>query len=278
MPLNPEQFAFRQLAFIGGGNMASAIFGGLIRAGLPAERVIVVEPWAEQAERLRSSLGVQVLPAAGPALAHADGVVWAVKPQVFAAAAAPCREHVSAALQVSVMAGIRSEAIVRASGSQRVVRCMPNTPALIGQGMTGLHAAPAVSPAERQQVEALLAPTGALVWVDEEAQLDAVTAVSGSGPAYLFYLVEAMEAAGVALGLPPAQARQLAVGTCLGASALAAQSDEAPSVLRERVTSKGGTTYAAITSLEQAGVKQHYLAALQAAARRAKELGDELSA
>lgn len=263
------------VAFIGGGNMASAIVGGLLRAGLPPARVTVVEPWAEQADRLRQQFGVTVLDAAGPALAAAGLVVWAVKPQLFQEAATPCAAHVAGALQLSVMAGIRSDAIARATGSARVVRSMPNTPALIGQGMTGLYARPEVDAAGRQQVEALLAPTGRTLWVDDEAHLDAVTALSGSGPAYVFYFVEAMMQAGTELGLSPDQARQLAVGTFAGAAALCGQSDEAPEVLRQRVTSKGGTTHAALTTLDRRDVKAAFVQALHAAADRARELGDE---
>ena len=267
-----------QVAFIGGGNMASAILGGLLRAGLSASAVTVVEPWAEQAQRLREQFGVQVLAAPDASLARADTVVWAVKPQMFQAAAQPCAAHVGHALQLSVMAGIRTDALVRATGSARVVRSMPNTPALVGQGMTGLFARAEVSPAERAQIEALLAPTGATLWVTQEAHLDAVTALSGSGPAYVFYFIEAMMQAGAELGLTPEQARRLAVGTFQGAAALAGQSSEPPEVLRERVTSKGGTTYAALCTLEDAGVKAAFVQALHAAARRADELGAEFGA
>ena len=264
-----------RVAFIGGGNMASAILGGLISAGQPAEGLIVVEPFAEQAEHLRSRYGVQVLAEAGPALATAYSVLWAVKPQLFRQAAAPCAAFVGQALQLSVMAGIRTDAIRQATGSARVVRAMPNTPALIGQGMTGLFACEGVRPDERLAVEALLAPTGALLWVAREVDLDAVTALSGSGPAYVFYVLEAMMQAGVELGLEAAQARRLALGTFAGAAALASQSDEAPEVLRQRVTSKGGTTHAAISSLEDSGVRAAFVRALHAAAQRAQALGDE---
>ena len=172
------------------------------------------------------------------------------------------------------MAGIRSETIARASGSERVVRAMPNTPALIGRGIAGLYARDAVSPAERLAVEQVLAPTGELLWVAREEDLDAVTALSGSGPAYVFYFVEAMMQAAADMGLSPAQGRALALATFAGATALAQQSDEAPAVLRERVTSKGGTTHAAISSLEADGVKAAFVKALRAAQQRARELGD----
>lgn len=264
------------VAFVGGGNMAMAIIGGLVQAGHPASSILVVEPWAEQALRLRNQFGgLQVLAAAGPALTGADIVVWAVKPQLFRAAAAPCAPYIGDALQLSIMAGIGSDAIVRETGSARVVRAMPNTPALIGQGMSGLFARPEVTLGERLQIEQLLAPTGKLLWVDREAQLDAVTALSGSGPAYVFYFLEAMIQAGVEMGLTAEQARLLAQQTFAGAAALASQSPESPELLRQRVTSKGGTTHAAISALEARGTKPGFVRALHAAAERAKELGEE---
>jgi pyrroline-5-carboxylate reductase len=263
------------IAFIGGGNMASALIGGLIQSGHSPSAIHVIEPFAAQADKLRQQFGVVVEAAASPALASATLVVWAVKPQLFKEAAQPCAAHVKGALQLSVMAGIRSRAITQATGSARVVRTMPNTPALIGRGMSGLCASEAVTADERAGVERLLAPTGELLWVEREEQLDAVTALSGSGPAYVFYFVEAMMRAGHELGLSAEQARRLAVGTFAGAAALAAQSDEAPAVLRQNVTSKGGTTHAAITTLDEHGVMDAFVQALHAAARRAKELGDE---
>ncbi|WP_374564954.1 pyrroline-5-carboxylate reductase [Ideonella sp.] len=266
------------IAFIGGGNMASALIGGLIQSGHAPSAIHVIEPFAAQADKLRRQFGVVVEAAASPALASAALVVWAVKPQLFKEAAQPCAAHVKNALQLSVMAGIRSAAIAHATGSARVVRTMPNTPALIGRGMTGLFASAAVTPDQRQMVESLLAPTGELLWVEREEQLDAVTALSGSGPAYVFYFVEAMMRAGNELGLSAGQARTLAVGTFAGAAALAAQSTEAPAVLRQNVTSKGGTTHAAITTLDERGVMEAFVQALHAAARRAKELGDEFGA
>jgi pyrroline-5-carboxylate reductase len=263
------------VAFIGGGNMAGAIVGGLVRAGRAPGSIVVVEPDAAQRERLAAQHGVRTLAGADATLAQASLVVWAVKPQTFAAAAAPCAAHVRGALQLSVMAGIRSDAIARVTGSDAVVRAMPNTPALIGQGISGLYARPAVTPAQRTAVEQVLAPTGRVLWVGAESDLDAVTALSGSGPAYVFYLVEAMEAAAVEMGLSAAQGRELALATVAGAAALALQSGEPPAVLRERVTSKGGTTHAAITSMEADGVKAAVVRAIVAAQRRAKELGDE---
>ena len=180
------------VAFIGGGNMASAIVGGLRRAGHPAERIRVVEPSAEQRERLAQQHGVQVLPHADATLSGAEMVVWAVKPQSFDSASRACAGLLAGALHLSVMAGIRSDTIAAAAGTERVVRAMPNTPALIGRGIAGLFARAAVGAAERTLVETVLAPTGEVLWVGSEEDLDAVTAISGSGPAYVFYVVEAM--------------------------------------------------------------------------------------
>jgi pyrroline-5-carboxylate reductase len=263
------------IAFIGGGNMASAIIGGLIRQGMTAAQFTVVEPFAETTAKLQRDFGIQALSAAGPALAQADLVVWAVKPQVFAEAAAPVSPHTRQALHLSVAAGIRTDSIRRWLGSDRVVRSMPNTPALVGQGITGLFPCPAVSAADRALVEQVIRTTGQHVWVETEAHLDAVTALSGSGPAYVFYFLEAMVQAGTGMGLSSDQARALAVATFSGASALAAASDEPLAVLRERVTSKGGTTYAALTSLAAADVQAAFVRAMQAAEQRARELGDE---
>jgi pyrroline-5-carboxylate reductase len=261
------------VAFIGGGNMAGALIGGLRRSGRAAQDILVVEPDAAQRERLLQAHGVTALPQAGPALAGAGLVVWAVKPQVFEAAAAACAPHVAGALQLSVMAGKRIAAVAAASGSARVVRAMPNTPALVGQGITALSAAAVVTLEERATAQALFAPTGASLWVAHEDDLDAVTALSGSGPAYVFYFLEAMEQAAAEMGLPPGQGRQLAQATFAGAAALAGASPLAPAELRAQVTSKGGTTAAAIAALDAAEVKTAFVRALHAARERAQELG-----
>lgn len=266
------------IAFIGGGNMASAIIGGLIRQGVPSDRIDVVEPWAEARAALLQHHGITALEQAGPALERAELVVWAVKPQTFKDAAAAVRPFTGAALHLSVAAGIRSDSIAAWLGTERIVRTMPNTPALIGRGMTALFARPAITAADRALVERTLASTGDLLWVEQEAQLDAVTALSGSGPAYVFFFLEAMTQAGVEMGLSAEQAHRLAVGTFTGAAELARRSDESPAVLRQRVTSKGGTTYAAITAMEQSGMAQKFAQALHAAKDRARELGDEFGA
>ncbi len=263
------------IGFIGGGNMASAIIGGLLRQGLSREQLTVVEPFAETAAKLQKDFGITALPVAGPRLQDVDLVVWAVKPQVFSEAAAPVMPHTPSALHLSVAAGIRTDSIARWVGTDRVVRCMPNTPALVGQGITGLFACPSVTSADKTWVEQVIATTGQFLWVDKEIKLDAITALSGSGPAYVFYFLEAMTQAGVGMGLSAQQAYQLAVATFSGASSLAAASTESAEVLRQRVTSKGGTTYAAISAMEAAGIKSAFVKAMQAAEKRAGELGDE---
>ena len=262
-------------AFIGGGNMARALVGGLRRAGRPGAAIVVVDPDPAQRVQLEAEFGVRTLAAADGSLRDATLLVWAVKPQYFKAAALPVAPHLGAALQLSVMAGIRSGAIAAATGGERVVRAMPNTPALIGQGISGLYARAGVDAAGRAEVEAVLAPTGRLLWFEREADLDAVTALSGSGPAYVFFFAEAMVRAAVEMGLSEAQGRELALATFAGAAALAQGSADALDVLRERVTSKGGTTHAAITSLQRDRVDAAFVGALKAARDRAVELGDE---
>ncbi|MDE2402596.1 MAG: pyrroline-5-carboxylate reductase [Burkholderiales bacterium] len=263
------------IAFIGGGNMATAIIGGLLRQGRAASSILVIDPSDEQRQRLSQTLGVRTQAQADAALSNASTVVWAVKPQHFKEAASAASPFTRQALHYSVMAGLRTSDMARLLGTPRIVRAMPNTPALVGQGMTGLFARLEVNAAEKQQVQTMVEPTGQWLWVDQEADLDAVTALSGSGPAYVFYFIEAMTQAAADMGLSAEQGRALALATFAGATALASQSNEAPAVLRERVTSKGGTTYAALSSMETSGVKAAFVAAMRAAQQRAGELGDE---
>lgn len=266
------------LAFIGGGNMASAILGGLIRQGFAPAQVTVIEPFAETADKLKADWGVEVATAAASAstaLSKSDLVIWAVKPQVFKEAALPVAAFTQKALHLSVAAGIRSDSIARWLQTERVVRSMPNTPALVGQGITGLFARAGVSAPDQHLIEQVLKSTGEFLWVQQEADLDTVTALSGSGPAYVFYFLEAMTEAGVKMGLPEAQAYHLAKATFGGATHLARQSVESPEVLRQRVTSKGGTTYAALTSMADDQVKEAFIKGMLAAQKRASELGDE---
>jgi pyrroline-5-carboxylate reductase len=263
------------IAFIGGGNMASAIIGGLIRQGLPATDIEVVEPFAPARDKLKDQFGIAAQEHAGAALVRAGLVVWAVKPQTFREAAAQARAHTAAALHLSVAAGIRSDSIAQWLGTERIVRSMPNTPALIGKGIAALYARAGVSVQDKSRVVEIIATTGESLWVDEEGQLDAVTALSGSGPAYVFFFLEAMTQAGTEMGLPREQAYRLAVATFAGASELARASEDPPEVLRQRVTSKGGTTHAAISSMEQDQIQALFIKALHAARQRARELGDE---
>jgi pyrroline-5-carboxylate reductase len=255
--------------------MASALIGGLRRQGLDSDLIEVVEPLPEQRERLRAQWGVRCCEQAHPGLSRAALVVWAVKPQVFAQAAAQAAAHTARALHLSVAAGISSDSMAAWLGSQRIVRAMPNTPALIGRGITGLYARPAVRADERGTVEHIIRPTGDLIWLEQETLIDAVTALSGSGPAYVFYFLEAMIEAGVRMGLDNSKARALALATFSGAAALAQSSDESPRELRARVTSKGGTTHAAISAIEGAELKARFIEAILAAQKRAAELGAE---
>jgi pyrroline-5-carboxylate reductase len=274
----PHDSGTGAVAFIGGGNMASAIIGGLIREGVSAAQIEVVEPVAQARARLQAQFGIAAQDRASPALGRAGLVVWAVKPQTFKEAASQARARTGNALHLSVAAGIRSDSIAQWLGTQRIVRSMPNTPALIGKGITALYARAGVSADDKRRVQQVIATTGESLWVDDEAQLDAVTALSGSGPAYVFFFLESMTRAGIEMGLTREQAYKLSMATFAGASELARASDDPPEVLRQRVTSKGGTTHAAISSMEQDQVQALFIKALHAARERAKELGDEFGA
>ncbi len=263
------------IAFMGGGNMASAIVSGLLQSGFHKDRLDVVEPFDEARVRLQMQFGMEAQPGAGAFLERASIVIWAVKPQTFQEAASQAQAYTRNALHISVAAGIRSDSIARWLGVERVIRTMPNTPALIGKGITALVASPAVTAVDRQHAERIMGTTGEFLWLEREEQLDAVTALSGSGPAYMFYFMETMANAGAEMGLPREQAYRLAVATFIGAGELARASDEPPEVLRQRVTSKGGTTYAAITSMDASGIKARFTEALFAAKHRAAQLGDE---
>lgn len=266
-----------QVAFIGGGNMASAIIGGLARQGMPGAQIHVVDPHAEKLQELQRDFGVQTHESVHSCPA-VDVVVWAVKPQIFKEAALAAPAQLQAALHVSVAAGIGSDSIAQWLRTERIVRSMPNTPALIGQGAMGLFARAAVSAEERQLVQQLLQSTGLLQWVEQEALLDAVTAISGSGPAYVFYFLEVLEKAGQEMGLSAAQAKELAIATFQGAASLAQASSDSAAQLREKVTSKGGTTHAAIQTLEAAHTREVFAKAVFAAQHRAQELGQEFGA
>jgi pyrroline-5-carboxylate reductase len=263
----------KNLLFVGGGNMANAILGGLIQQGYPKDKIFVIEPHEPTRIALSQQWGINVHSSANPSLANVDLTIWAIKPQIFKEAAAQCLAFIHNSLHLSIAAGIPSSSIASWLGTERIVRAMPNTPALIGKGQTGLYARSGVTSAERSLVETILLPTGEVSWVSHEDLLDAVTAISGSGPAYVFFFIEAMIDAGIQMGLSADQAKQLSIGTFTGAAELARQSSDSPSVLRERVTSKGGTTFAAISSLQADAVDSLFKKALTAAQQRAKELG-----
>jgi pyrroline-5-carboxylate reductase len=263
------------ITFIGGGNMARSLIAGLIRQGVAPAQVHVAEPVAELRRQLTADFGVTTHASASEAAAQ--GQVWllAVKPQVLRDVCASLEEVAAAKapLVVSIAAGITSAQLVRwLGGSPAVVRAMPNTPALLGAGVTGLFATAGVSDAQRQQADTLLASAGRTVWIDDEARMDAVTAVSGSGPAYVFLLAEAMEAAAHAQGLAPDAARVLVVQTLLGASRMLDESGDAPAELRRRVTSPNGTTQAAIESFQADGFEAIVARAIEAATRRGQAL------
>ncbi len=265
-----------KIAFIGGGNMAQALIGGLADKLTAAANIHVVDINDAALAALRDKFGVTTATAAGNAVAASDVIVLAVKPQQLREVVATLKPLVRQQLVLSIAAGIRAADLSRwLGGHTAIVRTMPNTPALVGKGITGAVAMGGVSEAQRQTADAILRAVGATVWLDDEGKIDAVTALSGSGPAYVFYFIEAMQAAAVELGLTEAQGRELAQATFAGASELAIRSDEPVSLLRERVTSKGGTTYAALVSMEASGVKPAIVKALHAAAARGKELGDE---
>lgn len=264
-----------EIAFIGGGNMARSLIGGLIRIGQDPARVQVSEPNAELRDALARDFGVTTHDHNAAAAEAASIWVLAVKPQVMGlvleelAALTGTR----APLVISIAAGVTRSRIASALGrTARVVRTMPNTPAMIGAGITGLYAEPDVTAADRKVVETLLKSAGATVWIDDEAQMDAVTALSGSGPAYFFLMIEALTQAGVAQGLPEATARKLALHTALGASRMATESQEDVAVLRQRVTSPGGTTAAALAAFADGGFEALVASAVAAATRRGREL------
>lgn len=263
------------IAFIGGGNMARAIIAGLVRGGHDPRNIQVVEPIAEQRESLKAEWGISCTAQATTELNEAQTVLWAIKPQSFIEAASITRPFIRKALQVSVMAGIRTGTLAEKLQTERIVRAMPNTPALIGQGISGLFARSAVNEDEKSLVNALLASTGDTLWLEKEDDLDAVTALSGSGPAYVFFVIEALVDAAKAMGLSSQQGLQLTLATFKGATALALSSPDSPAELRQRVTSKGGTTHAAISHLEQSLVKEAFIAAVRAAMDRARQMGEE---
>lgn len=274
-----QSLSATRIAFIGGGNMAQALMIGLQQRGFAMSHITVIDPDTSKHASLQAKLGVQTSEALSAASLAAEVVVLAVKPQQLQAVAQSLTPYLQSQLVISVAAGIRTGDLCRwLGGYQTLIRTMPNTPAQIQAGITGAYALPAVSAGQRDVADQLLQAAGEVIWLEAEDQLDAVTAISGSGPAYVFLMIEALTAAGVALGLSEAQSQQLSLATFKGASLLAASSATPVATLREQVTSKGGTTEQGLLSMREHdihGMMQH--AAAQAA-RRAKELGDQLGA
>lgn len=266
-----------RIAFIGAGNMAASLIGGLRAKGLEAELIRASDPGAETRSKVAAEHGIAVFADNAEAIKDAEVVVLAVKPQAMKAVCEAIRPNLKPnQLVVSIAAGITCASMNNWLGAQPIVRCMPNTPALLRQGVSGLFATAEVSAEQRQQAEELLSAVGIALWLDEEQQLDAVTAVSGSGPAYFFLLIEAMTAAGVKLGLPADIAAQLTVQTALGAAYMAVASDVDAAELRRRVTSPAGTTEAAIKSFQAGGFEALVEKALGAAAHRSAEMAEQL--
>ena len=264
------------ICFIGGGNMATALIGGLLGKGYSAQQISVVEINADNRARLHNDFAVRAVASIADGIAGSDTIVFAVKPQQLREVAQQLAASLKGQLLISIAAGIRAVDLARWSGSRAVVRAMPNTPALIQSGITGLYALPEVSAPQREQAQSILSAVGETLWLQDEAMLDAVTAISGSGPAYVFYFIEALQQAARELGFSAADARRLSLATFLGSSKLAASSAEDASVLRARVTSKNGTTERALSSLADNHVAEHIALAAQAAAARSREMGDEL--
>ncbi len=263
-----------KIAFIGGGNMASALISGLLRKPKTGLHIRVADPDEQARNRLRSDYAVETFANAAEAVGDADVIVLAIKPQVMNRVLPEIRSLIlPTQLILSVAAGTTIAHISsQLNPDQAVIRCMPNTPALIGAGIAGLCASAHCRSHHRKQAELILAASGDTVWIEDEMLMDAVTAISGSGPAYFFLLTEALAQAGEAMGLPAAVARQLASKTCVGAGAMLAQAPEGPEELRKRVTSPGGTTQAALEAFEQGGLRQLVVQATQAAEQRGKEL------
>lgn len=265
------------VVFVGGGNMAAALIGGLVGSGHAPQAIVVTDPNEAQLARLANSYGVQTTPDPQRACADASVIVWAVKPQVLREAARSIDLEGHEALHVSVAAGVRLVDLAAWFGSLRVVRAMPNTAALVASGTTGLFAPAGASMADRNLAERIFRPVGHVFWVDSDEMMDAVTAVSGSGPAYVFHFLEAFQRAAEELGFPRDRARELVLLTSQGAIAQALKATEPLTTLRERVTSKKGTTEAALRCLDARNTQAALVDAVKAAAHRARELADEIS-
>jgi pyrroline-5-carboxylate reductase len=261
-----------KIAFIGGGNMATALIGGLMRDGTPPASIRVVEVDPQRRGFLKRTFGTDSSAAPDESLRGADATVFAVKPQQMQEACTQCQPWLDSGFVLTIAAGIPSTSVSAWSGRPQVVRAMPNTPALIGAGITGMSAGAGLEPAARALAERIMRAAGDVVWFDQESMLDAVTAVSGSGPAYVFFFIEALQAAAQQMGMTPEQANQMSIATFLGAARLAQQSGDPVAVLRERVTSKGGTTAAALDRMQALGVGERIIEAVHAALERSREL------
>lgn len=264
------------ICFVGGGNMATALIGGLLKRSHAPNECCVVEINSENRTKLQNDFGVMATDNLNEGIATSDVIVLAVKPQQLHEVATQLAPMLKGQLVLSIAAGIRASDIARWLNTQNIVRAMPNTPALIQSGVAGLYALETVSPADKEMAEAILNAVGSTVWLHDEAMLDGVTAISGSGPAYVFYFIESLQQAAQELGFNETDAKRLVIDTFLGAVKLADAGKDDISVLRARVTSKNGTTERALLSMEAHKVKQHIIAAVHAAADRAKEMGDEL--
>lgn len=264
------------ISFIGGGNMAQALIGGLLSRGLPATRITVADP-VEKVRQVLLEKELHVTDDNAAAIQHADVVVLAVKPQVLASVLKPLQNQFQGKLVISIVAGAQIDSIAHLTGTDQIVRVMPNTPALVQTGAHGMFATEVVSSEQRSLASQVLASTGLTIWLDSEAQIDAVTAVSGSGPAYFFYLMESMIRAGKNLGLDEKVATALTLQTALGAAQMAITSSNTPAELRKNVTSPNGTTQAALEVFDRAQISQNIQAALAAAQKRSQELARELS-
>jgi len=264
------------ITFIGGGNMAAALISGLLQQGFAAEQLRVVEIDAENRKKLKLEFGILATDDLADGVTKSDVILLSVKPQQLYELTQDLASLLKDQLIISIAAGIRASDIMRwLDGYERVVRAMPNTPSLVRSGVTGLYAASRVNDQDKSNAESILAAVGTTLWVAEEEMLHAVTAISGSGPAYVFYFIESMQQAGIELGLTPAQARQLSLQTFVGASKLASLSDEDVVALRTRVSSKGGTTERAIQAMEKNDIKCKIIMAIHAASDRSHEMSDE---
>ena len=264
-----------RILFIGGGNMATALIGGLLQQGFKPGDLHIVDVSKQARQHLQQQFGVRSTPVLDGEIAG-DVVLLAVKPQQMRSVAKDLSGRLRGQLVISIAAGIRTTDLTRwLDGHDRIVRVMPNTPALIRSGVAGLFAGAAVKQSDRDSAQSILGAVGGVVWVKSEADIDAVTAISGSGPAYVYYFIEALEQAAAELGLNAGQAHELAVQTFVGAAKLAAGSSESAGVLRARVTSKAGTTEAALKSMDANNIKHKIVEAVRAAAKRSSELGEE---